>query len=199
VPDPSEFQNQFTGPAITVLGSIRVYREWKFIYHEYFTGAKPEHLKLQQLTSYLPSEPWTSAQFSARCGHRLPTHASHLAPFIDCTCGIYGYNHPSNMLSTNVCFNVQGTARVSGIILMGTKGVRAQHATIESLRLEASQCTVQTDYYKLIPKGTVVVEPAEAIKFLTETYPDVAVFSDKDKWLSDFPPEDVSHLIGNDT
>jgi hypothetical protein len=165
----SKYQQQFTGSSL-VVGSLRVYRAWE---------------------PYVPlvgqrGVEWDTPAMDAKCilsgcgcdecmKDSAKPHKA-IVPKKKCTCGIYGFYTPEFVDAPPIA--VLGTIRATGKLLMGTTGVRAAHAEIESLLLTAKQ-----DHWGVTRKDLKV------------KYPEVPVYKSTEKWLADYPPESVSELL----
>jgi hypothetical protein len=118
----------------------------------------------------------------ARCLIEYPVYPRHKAPQLGCTCGVYGYykyGEPGQLM-------VAGTIRASGTMLLGDKGARVEHAAIESL-CRVSNIAMMDRFGNMSNNNDV-----DAFR---DRYK-VPVYNDIDTWLADFPPEDVSALLG---
>lgn len=122
-----------------VTGTLRVFRTWR---------AAPRGLSALALRT-----PWNpDGSLTARCEgrrgcdcdecletwrRRHPIHDRKDAPYAPCMCGIYGWYDVNRLILTpspiRTYVRVHGSMRVWGRVVMGTKGVRAQHAQIEAL------------------------------------------------------------------
>ena len=158
-----------------VPGSLRGYRTWQPAHrHE---RAPDGVLPLTSVTR--PNVVWTPT-LTARCVPRdtgcpspgpstLP--ADHGAPQPGCNCGIYGWYGPDDtgMLDARIF----GTIQASGLILMGEHGFRAERARITAVvtrnRRVAAACTQAG----------------------------IAVYRRRRDLLGDYPPEDLSSLLGD--
>lgn len=121
---------------------------------------------------------WTPGVNKAVCNHKPISHSVspyadlnflHPAPYRDCSCGIYGKYKPEG------CY---GVAELSGRMILGTKGARAEFG--RPLAISAPP--------DLIPSSIVDLAKAK--------YPDVKWFTNQFDMLDEFPPQDVSELIG---
>lgn len=165
----NDVQQGCTGEAIVVPGTLRLYRSW--------TTDTLYRLHGHYGTIWNPV-------MSAKCEYRGITqgidgrmlHDDTVAtPALGCRCGIYGYYVLSGANAP-----IPGTVRASGKMLLGEKGARVEHAEIESLYLEPKWC----------------IAPQEVVCHVFQQTYNVPIYFDIDEWLSDFPPEDVSALIG---
>jgi hypothetical protein len=158
-----------------VPGSLRGYRTWQPAHrHE---RAPDGVLPLTSLTR--PHVVW-SPTLTARCvprdtgcpspGPSTPP-ADHAAPQPGCNCGIYGWYGPDDtgMLDARVF----GAIQASGLILMGERGFRAERARITAVatrnRRVAAACTQAG----------------------------IAVYRRRRDLLGDYPPDDLSSLLGD--
>jgi hypothetical protein len=98
-----------------------------------------------------------------------------------CTCGFYGTYKPPSFISPLHLNAIHGVVQVSGRVILGTKGVRAQKARIVAVvALESSL------FY---------VDP-QRVALTRQHYPDVKWFNSLLEIVQAFPPQDVSELIG---
>ena len=155
----SQFMQPFSGKEVPLVpGTLRLYRRWLL---------RDQGLRALNFDYYW-KDGWNEAECRAmdrvptayRTGiHRQPT------PHPDCTCGFYArYHHtvPDGITS--------GVIEVSGRVILGTKGVRAERA-----RIMANEWT--NDY-------------------IMAMYPSVKWFRNKEDMWAEYPPPDVSELIG---
>jgi hypothetical protein len=156
-----------------VPGSLRGYRTWQLAGpHETPDGMLP-------LTSVTRPHVVWSPTLSARCvplddgcpspGQSTPP-ADHSAPQPGCNCGIYGWYGPDDtgMLDAPVF----GTFQASGLVLMGERGFRAERA----------QITAVATWNRWVTAAC--------------TQAGIAVYRWRRHLLRDYPPEDLSSLLG---
>jgi hypothetical protein len=158
-----------------VPGSLRGYRTWEP--DRRHGQATDGMLPLTSVTR--PQVVWSPA-LRARCVPRevaCPTSgpptplAVHRAPQPGCNCGIYGWYGPDDtgMLDARIF----GTIQASGLILMGELGFRAERARIAAVvtrnRRVAAACTQAG----------------------------IAVYRRRRDLLRDYPPDDLSSLLGD--
>jgi hypothetical protein len=158
-----------------VPGSLRGYRTW---WGASRRGRVPDGML--PLTSVTRCHVVWPPTLSARCmpadagspragSSTLP--ADHRAPRAGCNCGIYGWYGPDDtgMLDGGVF----GAIQASGLILMGKRGFRAERARITAVvtrnRRVATACTQAG----------------------------IAVYRRRRDLLRDYPPDDLSSLLGD--
>ncbi|MGH9289767.1 MAG: hypothetical protein ACRD0V_15985 [Acidimicrobiales bacterium] len=160
-----------------VPGSLRGYRTWQPVSrHERVSDG------LLPLTSVTRPHVVWGPMLCARCvpldaggpspGPSTP-QVDHRAPQPGCNCGIYGWYGPDDtgMLDARVF----GAIQASGLILMGERGFRAERARLIAVvtrnRRVAAACTRAG----------------------------IAVYRRRRDLLRDYPPEDLSSLLGDRT
>jgi hypothetical protein len=118
----------------------------------------------------------------------------HVAPEPDCTCGIYGWYRQWEARRTHTG-SVTGTIKVSGDVIMGSRGLRAQRATIEAITVNADHA------HAFAPLNTATM--IEALR--RETLPgrplEGVVVCDTEQELRERFPADlgtVRNLLGDD-
>ncbi|MHA3704018.1 hypothetical protein ACXR2U_17760 [Jatrophihabitans sp. YIM 134969] len=104
-----------------LVGEIRAVRTFR-------VGPAGELLPLTVAT------PWTAATTTAVCA----TGASHVAPDPDCTCGLYAYAGPPTAAEQAHAVHVLAVVAVWGHVVLGTRGLRAQHARVEAVWFSAA-------------------------------------------------------------
>lgn len=176
-------QQACTGPEM-VPGALRGYRTWHFVNHFEVTATVLTDGTLRAIEesravlglrgSY--GQFWESSRLAASC--RL---ADHSAPNIDCKCGIYAYYRPS-AIAIGGPQAIVGVVEATGRVLMGERGFRAEHARILAIAptTELSEWTWTTASMELI----------------AAKYPDVAVLPSLTALVAEFPPDDVTELVG---
>lgn len=181
---------EFTGDTVVVPGSLRVFREWNLDQQD----SKAEISSLaagsrwgNSMTAFCKTEQthWFCYNSDDLCDICV-ANISHEAPAVPCTCGIYGYYVPTVSGIDDYLYgyeSVYGTVRVSGRVILGTRGVRAQYAEIESFYIgDGLQVTTQ--------------KSLELAGWrLSLAFPSVPVYTDYDAWLVGYPPEDVTMLL----
>jgi hypothetical protein len=163
-----------TGRAL-VPGSLRGYRTWRLLRRRIHVpdGVLP-------LTSVTRRRVIWGPSLTARCKPSdtvtpvpwFPTlDNDHDAPQASCTCGIYGWYAPTD--TGMVSARAFGIVEASGLILMGDRGFRAQTVKIAAVvtrnRRVATACTRAG----------------------------IPVYHRRRDLLRDYPPEDLSSLVGN--
>jgi hypothetical protein len=158
-----------------VPGALRGYRTWRPAGRR---GQVPAGML--PLTSVSRRHVVWTPMLSARCVPRdagspspgpptLP--ADHPAPRAGCNCGIYGWYAPEDTVMVDA--SVFGTIQASGLILMGELGFRAETARITAVvtrnRRVAAACTQAG----------------------------IAVYRRRRDLLRDYPPDDLSSLLGD--
>jgi hypothetical protein len=157
-----------------VPGSLRGYRTWR---HAGRRAAVPDGML--PLTSVTRRHVVWTSKLSARCVTRdtvgsgvgssaLPD--DHPAPGAGCNCGIYGWYAPDDARILNA--SVFGTIEASGRVLMGERGFRAERARITAVVTRNRRVTAAC------------------------TRAGIAVYRRKRDLLRDYPPDDLSSLLG---
>ncbi|MGH9248042.1 MAG: hypothetical protein ACRD0W_00765 [Acidimicrobiales bacterium] len=158
-----------------VPGSLRGYRTWRPASR---LGRHPDGML--PLTSVTRRHVVWTPTLRARCeppdtGFPIPGPSTlgddHPAPQPGCNCGIYGWYAPDD--TGRVDARVFGAIEASGLVLMGERGFRAERARIAAVvtrnRRIAAACTRAG----------------------------IAVYRRRRVLLRDYPPEDLSSLLGD--
>jgi hypothetical protein len=160
-----------------VPGSLRGYRTWRMLGRRAHVpdGALPLTSVTRRRVVWTPS-------LSARCepndaGSPGPWSATldseHRAPQAGCSCGIYGWYDPTD--SGIVSARVFGVVEASGLILMGERGYRAETVKITAI----------------VTRNRRLAAACERAG--------IAVYGRRRDLLRDYPPEDLSSLLGRGT
>ena len=103
---------------------------------------------------------------------RTPHGADYLVPAFDCSCGIYAYHHPEQMLQmldlkNNIC---GGSIVCWGRVIVHDTGVRAQYARLLALCLPASDCCSSSELLQRVAAAyrVPVLRPSRMVAFATE-------------------------------
>lgn len=154
-----------------VAGTLRGYRTWRPLtrWAHVPDGALPLAAVTQRHVVW-------GTTLSARCTlpagvPEPPIGFDHPAPSAGCTCGIYAWYEPDD--TGILTARVFGVVQAAGVVLMGDRGFRAQHAEIVA---------VVTRNRRL---ATACEEAG------------IRVYRRRSELLEDFPPEDVSGLLGD--
>ena len=159
-----------------VAGTLRGYRIWRVVPRG--IPLEPEVLPLASVTRPLVTWPralsasCTSVDFGGATRSPPRQQATHRAPTSECRCGIYAWYSPAEARTLSA--EVFGVVEASGLVLLGTRGFRAEHVRITAVatrnRRVAEAC-------------------GEA---------GIAVYSRRRDLVADHPPDDVSILVGED-
>ncbi|HZR12357.1 MAG TPA: hypothetical protein VFC33_03830 [Acidimicrobiia bacterium] len=154
-----------------VAGTLRGYRTWRPLtrWAHIPDGALPLAAVTQRHVVW-------GTTLSARCTlpagvPEPPIGFDHPAPSAGCTCGIYAWYEPDD--TGILTARVFGVIQASGVVLMGDRGFRAQHAEIVAIVTRNRRLALACE---------------EA---------GIRVYRRRSELLDDFPPEDVSGLIGD--
>ena len=151
-----QLSNYYTGDEVALIpGALRVYRTW--LASEGWLG------------SYNFDSIWGPGLNLANCLKSAPDHPMTQAPKRDCVCGFYATYRPEYL-----SLGTPGVIEVSGRVILGTRGVRAQKARIVALTGGNHRWT----------------------QGLRRNYSSIKWFDRVDDMLAAFPPQDVSELIG---
>lgn len=154
--------SEYSGRAL-VPGTLRGYRSWRV--------TLDEGLLMAVNFDYT----WQPGENHATCLDWPPTfQTEHQAPQLNCTCGFYACYSPATT-QWGQAIPFMGVVELSGRMVLGTRGVRAERA-----RIVAS----------LQPYW-----PARAAERIKDMYPDVKWFRNHEDMVEAFPPQDVSELI----
>lgn len=157
-----------------VAGSLRGYRTWRL----QSRGAPLRDGSLP-LTSVTRRVVWTPT-LTACCtpkGAATPDPWSstlagdHQAPTVGCRCGIYGWYDPTD--TGMVSARVFGVVEASGLVLMGERGFRAERAKIAAVVSRNRRLTAACERAG------------------------IAVYRRRRDLVRDYPPEDLSSLLGD--
>jgi hypothetical protein len=154
-----------------VAGTLRGYRTWRPLtrWAHVPDGALPLAAVTQRHVVW-------GTTLSARCTlpagvPEPPIGFDHPAPSAGCTCGIYAWYEPDD--TGILTARVFGVVQASGVVLMGDRGFRAQHAEIVAV----------------VTRNRRLAAACEEAG--------IRVYRRRSELLDDFPPEDVSGLIGD--
>jgi hypothetical protein len=178
-----------------VVGELRVFRGWSIGNHDdpYFI-----HRSLSTPNIYPPFDPtlhslgvdytWRSKKETATC---IKGHES--APILHCTCGFYGYYEP-NWLSQQYHHCCTGVVKASGRVILGSKGIRAEHMEIEALSLH-----VHSNFIKFSERKFSVDTDISLLRMLFDrtcaAYEIPNVYYDFKEMLYRHPVDDPSNLF----
>lgn len=167
----SPLQDLCTGPEQLVPGVLRGYRTWRLNGFGQLTSTA-QHYTWGPTAGALCSRGGPCGCGNSQCVFTQASGNGHEAPSVDCGCGLYGWYAPDD--SRIVPSHVFGCIEVSGRVLLGTHGFRAERARILGL--------------VTIPKGTPRAwrdYRAAGARF----------FDSREQLLEQFPPDDVSALV----
>jgi hypothetical protein len=157
-----------------VPGALRGYRTWRLRRRR--APADGDSLPLTAVTRAVVWGPTLTAGCTPEStdhpgsGPATPDGA-HAAPAAECRCGVYGWYDPADTGILHA--RVFGVIEASGLVLMGERGFRAERARIVA---------VVTRNRRL----TAACEQAG-----------IAVYRRRRDLVRDFPPEDLSALLGD--
>lgn len=170
-----------------LVGARRAYREWRVT--DVSCG----------LTSLWNPTYWPTAVHHAVC--RVPTglftdvksppHPVSEAPVYHCTCGVYAYWEPDadSYVSGQV---VTGVVEVHGRCVVGTRGVRAQTATVVALApttAETAALSTGPVPYRTSKRTPVVWR--DLAHALATRYPTVRLYESAEQMWAEWPPQPV--------
>ena len=118
---------------------------------------------------------WENGDQPARCS----TGASHDVPDRGCTCGFYGWYHPTG--TAGAYGGATATVAVSGRVVLGDRGFRAARGRVEAVALPLA--------LRWQPGGAT-----RARRMMAARYPGVPVYRTVRRMVRDHPPHDVSAL-----
>jgi len=156
-----------------VAGTLRGYRKWLAL------RSVPEQSDLLPLASVAIRDVVWSETLSARClasgVEYFDASYAHRAPERACRCGIYAWYQPGdpNMTGTGGVF---GVIEASGLIFMGTRGFRAEHARIVAVlaygpRARRACARARIAVYRRY-RRLVADYPPQDLRALLDTEPD---------------------------
>lgn len=160
-----------------VPASLRGYRTWRLLSRKAAAQLPEGTLPLTSVTRR--NVRWEQT-LTARCEAPDPgtpgpapsePDGGHRAPEAGCVCGIYGWYDPADTYMTSA--RVFGVVEASGLVIMGEQGFRAQRATIAAVVTRSR-------------RAAAACERAG-----------VAVYRRRRDLLRDYPPDDVSSLLGD--
>ena len=181
------------GPAL-VPGFLRGYRSWLVTDDRSRVDEIGLDGDLRLLSMTYTNYRWLPGLQHATCAHNLlpddaPPHES--APSVGCECGFYAHHEgfPSNYPAY-----VEGSIKVTGRVILGTRGFRAEKAEIEalcigSLARRAPNCQCCIKIYQLFQESA-----PQIIQYLGRRFR-VPTFLDSNELMQAFPPMDISALI----
>jgi hypothetical protein len=160
-----------------VPGSLRGYRTWRLLGRRAAAQLPDGTLPLTSVTRR--NVRWERT-LTARCEAPGPgtvgpapsaPEGSHRAPEAGCVCGIYGWYDPADTYMTSA--RVFGVVEASGLVIMGEQGFRAERARIAAVVTRSR-------------RAAAACERAG-----------VAIYRRRRDLLRDYPPDDVSSLLGD--
>jgi hypothetical protein len=160
-----------------VPGSLRGYRTWRRVGRRARVpdGMLPLTAVTRRHVLWGPtlSADCTETDFVIPGVTRVHVDGEHRSPASWCECGIYGWYEPHDtaMLDPGA-FGVFGVIQVSGLVLMGDSGFRAERARIVAV----------------VTRNKRVATACEEAG--------IAVYRRRHDLLRDYPPDDVSALVG---
>ncbi|HXY94438.1 MAG TPA: hypothetical protein VEP49_18315 [Acidimicrobiia bacterium] len=164
-----------------VPGSLRGYRTWRRVgwRGKVPDGTLPLTAVTRRSVVWGPTiyaqctEPDVAIPITVTSRFRLPGY--HRSPEARCECGIYAWYSPDDTAVLDAgLFGVFGVIQASGLILMGDRGFRAERAQIVAV----------------VTRNKRVAEACTNVG--------VAVYRRRRDLLRDYPPEDLSALLGDD-
>jgi hypothetical protein len=184
-------QSMCTGEPALVPGELRGYRMWRvrsgqLVANNSFNGE------------------WMRGRLDAICRRSDMTKPSHDAPAEGCGCGIYGWYRPDEARLHRG--DVFGVVAVSGRVLLGDFGFRAQRGRVLAVVVEPP---VRLSGTEISATGSLTLPGSamwsQGIQW-EERQPfiawcernSIAVFESREQLLEEFPPEDVRELLGRD-
>lgn len=161
----------FDERADLVAGAVRAYRSWRVDEHGL-------------ISAYIAAR-WFSPAMAAQClrtrrlGGVADADTDHAAPDPSCRCGIYAWYQPGD--TEAVAGQVFGVVELTGRMLLGARGLRAEKARVLAV--------------SLVPgRGRRDVDRQRLQRWCTAN--DVELLDDPAAVAERFPPEDVQELIG---
>jgi hypothetical protein len=157
-----------------VAGSLRGYRTWRL--QRRGSSASGDPLPLTSVTRRVVWGPTLTAcctpdvTASSGQGPAIPV-GDHRAPAVGCRCGIYGWYDPTDTGILRA--GVFGVIEASGLILMGERGFRAERARIVAV----------------VSRKRRLTEACEQAG--------IAVYRRRGDLVRDWPPEELSPLLGD--
>jgi hypothetical protein len=154
-----------------VAGTLRGYRSWQLAPRD--VPLDPGVLPLASVTR--PQVTWPPA-LSASCKSvevmRGEPQATHRAPERECHCGIYAWYSPADARTFSA--EVFGVVEASGVVMLGTRGFRAERARIAAVATRNRR---------------VAAACGDA---------GIPVYRRRRDLITDHPPDDVSTLVGDE-
>ena len=162
-------RDYFHGDETLVPSALRVYRCWNI---EFDGDGRPA-----MLTSTGVDFDWETKNVTATCLGGGEHHAwGSPAPLGVCHCGVYGWYHPND--ARLVVRPVFGLIEVTGHVILGTNGVRAEHAQL-----------VAMSPYNMTEMNVLFVR---ALRDLVEKrYPGVHVFTRREDLAAEYGVADL--------
>lgn len=155
-----------------VAGSLRGYRTWRLPRPGW--RRRDGGLPLASVTRRVVWAPTLTAQCTPKGApprDPWPAEGDHRAPVAGCRCGIYGWYDPAD--SGMVSARVFGVIEASGLVLMGERGFRAERARVVAVASRNRRLTAACERAG------------------------IAVYRRRRDLVRDFPPEDLSPLLGD--
>lgn len=115
--------------------------------------------------------PVRDVQFGPIPGHDVPHEW--------CTCGFYAYNTAASL--GDYAAPIVGVVRLTGRVLVGSKGFRAQRGEIVALLNPSDVVNTRAE----------TAYGATARALLDQSYPDVPILATKEEMVAEFPPSTI--------
>ena len=159
-----------------VPGSLRGYRSWRRIGRRRRVpdGMLPLAAITRRGVLWAPTlhAECTEADLANQSPTRFRREDEHRSPSSSCECGIYGWYEPDDCMAMDAgIFGAFGVIQASGLVLMGDRGFRAEHAQIVAV---------------VTWNKRVAAACEEA---------GIAVYRRRRDLVRDYPPEDLSALL----
>ena len=161
-----------------VPGSLRGYRSWRRIGRRAHVPSRHaavgrDHPSFRAVGADAPRGVHRTRARQPEPARRPPD--AHRSPAPSCECGIYAWYVPDDTMAMDAgFFGAFGVIQASGLVLMGDRGFRAERAQIIAV---------------VTWNKRVAAACAEA---------GIAVYRRRRDLLRDYPPEDLSALLGHD-
>lgn len=194
--------SEYTGPEM-VVGKLRGYRNWmlmtpsaasdegwddglEMLVAETNTDRTGPILKALAWNYF-----WSGRSIKAKCfaGGGSPRHCQCTTPTATCECGIYSHSQPPNSFGEFGPFRrllgpkafIGGVISNTGRVFVGSKGFRSERSTIEAL---------------LIHPDTAGWFMKHVGRVIDDIYGDIPIYTSEKELVKDYPPHDISLLLG---
>lgn len=146
------------------------YDDLTFHTHKYVPGGEMISLTRSWGNGALYHDDW-GRSYSSDVVCKDDACLNHRAPFAPCSCGIYSWYDPKEVLRDTFSVDIIGVTENSGKIILGSKGMRAEHSRILAVAPHPHVQLVHKLGTLDVLRNTYRVETYNTFNELTNVYP----------------------------